>query len=192
MCEHICPSIMLLCHMDGGLGHTASVPIQEAPILGPVCNCVLVLTNLRRKWWCGKFFIPLPLQSDLTFTNMFPNWCDKFLRIVCVCVSAPVYVRVSPPRGPLPIGLGPHWQFRPAQSMHPNWHTTMAGNQLSPRRTFIVEENIFFGQSSRFRGLAWPGKVPELGLRAQMLLGSYLLRFLHEQLNCCNIGLGGL
>ena len=105
-----------------------------------------------------------------------------------------MYVRVSAPRGCVPIGLGPLGQFRLSVCNAPNCHhhgrkSIVAGRPLLSE----VQPEQFLDTIVRFSWLGvlpWPGKVPEL--RPQMLLSwSYLLRFLHEELNCCNIGLRG-
>ena len=186
-----------LCHLHQGRLHFLFLKGPTSSAQNSHKKSVTALTGLS---WCRKSAMPLPLPVSFNGNTILSDlhryaskidaasFCGLF-HSVCVCVPARVYVRVSAPGGSLPIGLGP----TDNSSQHSLCtQTSTPWQEINCHRGGNPLRRIFLGQSSSFRGLAWPGKVPELGLRAQMLLGSYLLRFLHEQLNCCNIGLGGL
>ena len=141
--------------------------------------------------------IPFKMCVCVCVTNTILNECDKFLRIVLlwyVCVSA----RVCPCIGPPGPGYQLDWDPTDNSTQHSlctqtatpwqeiNCHTEEDTSVEENKNTFWTIVKI------SWLGLVpplWPGKVPELG---PQMLRSYLLRFLHEQLNCCNIGLGGL
>ena len=137
--------------------------------------------------WCCC--IPI-IYSDLR--KCVPrNWCGKFLQSVSmdVCLR-PCMSVYRPPGAVYQLDWDPLDNSGSVYAMHPT-ATTTAGNQLSLLSE--VQPEQFLDTIVRFSWLGvlpWPGKVPEL--RPQMLLSwSYLLRFLHEELNCCNIGLRG-
>ena len=154
-----------------------------------------MFVSLKRELRCRKFFMflpaPLTILSDLH--KYVPridaiSFCGLF-HCMYVCVSACVCPCIGP------RGLPTNWTGTPL-TIPPS---TLYAPKLPRhgRKSIVREEEIRFEENSFWTivkipwlgVLSWPGKVPELG---PQMLRSYLLRFLHEELNCCNIGLGGL
>ena len=133
------------------------------------------------------------IPSYLTFTDMLPKSMRQvFVDCSTVCVCERVCMSVYRPPGALyqldwdPLTIPASTVYAPKLPRHGR------KSIVTEEKNTSVEENkktFWTNVKNPWLGFpSLPGKVPELG---PQMLRSYLHRFLHEELNCCNIGLGG-